>query len=404
GRPLGPLAGLPITVKDSVDALGLPTSHGRAEDRRVAVADAPSVRRLRDAGCVVLGKTNVPVWLASMHSENDLFGATLNPWDLSRSSGGSSGGSAAAVAGGLAVADLGSDLAGSLRVPAAWCGLFGHRPSNGAVSKLGNMPWPDGGLLEPMVSAIGPFTRSAADTELVSEVLFGAEGLDAVGWQLRLPPARVTDLAGTRVAVWTEDPALPVDPEVATAIRGLADRLADAGARVTELTVPPVGGAEDLELYQRLQAAEVVHGFSAQDLADAGERYHQSVWAALRDLESQRAATARWAQVFAGVDVVLCPAVSRTATAYTADRTAPATVRVDGRELPIDTVCDWARMSSLGRLPATVVPLGPGAATGLPVGAQLLGAYLEDRTPLAVARLAEQAGLVAFRSPGSRTS
>ncbi|SDO55195.1 amidase [Klenkia soli] len=401
GRPPGPLAGLPITVKDSVDVRGLPSSHGRADDRRVAVADAPAVRRLREAGCVVLGKTNVPVWLASMHSENDLFGATLNPWDLSRSSGGSSGGSSAAVSAGLAVADLGSDLAGSLRVPAAWCGLFGHRPSNGAVSKLGNLPWPDGGLLEPMVSAIGPFTRSAADAELFSEVLFGADGLDAVGWQLRLPPARVTDLAGTRVAVWTDDPALPVDPEVRTAIRGFADRLADAGARVTELAAPPVGGSDDLALYQRLQAAEVVHGFTAQDLADAPAAYHQSVWAALHDLEAQRAATARWAEVFGGVDVVLCPAVSRTATAYTPDRKAPELVDVDGRRVPIDTVCDWARLSSLGRLPATVVPLGPGADSGLPVGAQLLGAYLEDRTPLAVARLAEQAGLVTFRSPPS---
>ena len=401
GRPPGPLAGLPITVKDSVDALGLPSSHGRAQDRRVATADAPSVRRLREAGCVVLGKTNVPVWLASMHTENELFGATLNPWDLARSSGGSSGGASAAVAAGLAAADLGSDLAGSLRVPAAWCGLFGHRPSNGVVSKLGNLPWPDGGLLEPMVSAIGPFARSAADTELITEVLLGAEGLEAVGWQLRLPPARVTALAGTRVAVWTDDPVCPVDPEVRTAIRGFADRLADAGARVTELVAPPVGGAEDLELFQRLQAAEVVHGFSAQDLAAAPERYHQSVWAALRDLEAQRAATARWAQVFGGVDVVLCPAVSRTATAYIADRTAPELVEVDGRQLPIDTVCDWARLSSLGRLPATVVPLGPGADTGLPVGAQLLGAYLEDRTPLAVASLAEGAGLVSFRSPPS---
>lgn len=399
GRPLGRLAGLPITVKDSVDAAGLPSSHGRPDDRRVAAADAPAVRRLREAGCVVLGKTNVPVWLASMHSENALFGATVNPWDPTRSSGGSSGGSSAAVAAGLGVADLGSDLAGSLRVPAAWCGLFGHRPSNGAVSKLGNLPWPDGGLLEPMVSAIGPFARSAADTQAFSEVLFGAEGIEAVGWQLRLPPARVSSLAGLRVGVWLDDPVAPVDPEVATAVRGFADALAGAGARVAELADPPVGGAGDLALYLRLQAAEIVHGFSAEDLAAADDRYHQSVWAALRDLEAQRAATARWAQTFTGVDVVLCPAVSRVATTYTAAMTAPETVRVGGREVPIDSVCDWARLSSLGRLPATVVPLGPGEVSGLPVGAQLLGPYLEDRTPLAVARLAEEAGLVAFRRP-----
>ncbi|MEI4272208.1 amidase family protein [Klenkia sp. LSe6-5] len=399
GRPLGPLAGLPITVKDSVDARGLPSSHGRPDDRRLATTDAPAVRRLRQAGCVVLGKTNVPVWLASMHSENALFGATVNPWDTTRSSGGSSGGSSAAVAAGLGVADLGSDLAGSLRVPAAWCGLFGHRPSNGAVSKLGNLPWPDGGLLEPMVSAIGPFARSAADTALFSEALFGAEGIEAVGWQLRLPPARVSSLTGLRIAVWLDDPAAPVDPEVATAVRGFADRLADAGAQVAELVHPPVGGPGDLQLYLRLQSAEIVHGFTADDLAAADDRYHQSVWAALRDLEAQRAATARWAETFTGVDVVLCPAVSRVATTYTPAMTAPETVEVDGREVPIDSVCDWARLSSLGRLPATVVPLGPGEVSGLPVGAQLLGAYLEDRTPLAIARLAEEAGLVGFRRP-----
>lgn len=413
GRPLGRLAGLPVTVKDSVDAAGLPSSHGRAVDRRVADVDAPTVRRLRAEGCVVLGKTNVPEWLASMHSANGLFGATVNPWDPTRSSGGSSGGASAAVAAGLAVTDLGSDLAGSLRVPASWCGLFGHRPSNGAVSKLGNMPWPTGGLLEPLVSAIGPFARSAADTALVSEVLFGADGLDAAGWQLHLPPARVTRLADARVAVWTDDPDCPVDAETRAAVRGFADRLADAGAVVTELTAAPVGGAADLELFQRLQAAEVVHGFSADDLAamavraEAGDavaaRYGQSVWSALRDLEAQRAATARWAAVFADVDVVLCPATSRVATSYTPELTAPEHVAVDGRRLPIDTVSDWSRLSSLGRLPATVVPLGPGMRSGLPVGGQLLGAYLDDRTPLAVARLAEEAGLLRFVAPPARS-
>ncbi|WP_369137272.1 amidase family protein [Modestobacter versicolor] len=409
GRPLGPLAGLPITVKDSIDAAGLRSSHGRASDARQADVDAPVVRRLRAAGCVVLGKTNVPEYLASLHTWNDEDGATVSPWDPAVSSGGSSGGASAAVAAGLAVADLGSDLAGSLRIPAAWCGLFGHRPSNGIVSKLGNLPWPRGGLLEPLVSSVGPMTRSAADTTLFLESMVGAEGVEAVGWRLELPPPRVGSLRGLRAAVWTDDPACRVDAETRSAVRAFADRLADAGARVGELTAPPVGGPADLALFARLQAGEVVHGLDAEAWAEAGARaaagdpaaalFRQDLRSALDDLESQRAATARWQQVFAGVDVVLCPAVSRPALTPGPDGRTPATVEVDGVAEPVDTLSDWSRLSSLGRLPATVVPLGPGTRSGLPVGAQLLGPYLEDRTPLRVAELAEQAGLLGFRRP-----
>ena len=409
GRPLGPLAGLPITVKDTIDARGLQSSHGRAVDARLATTDAPVVRRLREAGCVVLGKTNVPVYLAGLHTWNDLFGVTVSPWDPAVSSGGSSGGASAAVAAGLSVADLGSDLAGSLRIPAAWCGLFGHRPSNGIVSKLGNMPWPDGGLLEPMVSAVGPMTRSAADTEAFTAALVGAEGLEATGWRVELPAPRVRGLAGVRVAVWLDDPACPVDSETRSAVRGFADRLAGAGARVEELTAPPVGGAADLALFRRLQAAEVVHGLddeawraacaAADGGDDAAALYRQDLRSALTDLEAQRAATRRWHDVFGRVDVVLCPAVTRGAITPDADGRTPATVDVDGGAEPVDSLSDWSRLSSLGRLPATVVPLGPGARSGLPIGAQLLGPYLEDRTPLRVAELAEEAGLVGFRPP-----
>ncbi|MBB3675961.1 amidase family protein [Modestobacter versicolor] len=409
GRPLGPLAGLPVTVKDTIDAAGLRSSHGRASDARLAAVDAPVVRRLRAAGCVVLGKTNVPVYLASLHTWNDWLGATWSPWGPRLSSGGSSGGASAAVAAGLAVADLGSDLAGSLRIPAAWCGLFGHRPSNGVVSKLGNLPWPRGGLLEPMVSSVGPMTRSAADTTSFFEAMAGAEGVEAVGWRLELPPPRVRSLRDVRVAVWTDDPTCRVDAETRSAVRSFADRLADAGARVAELTAPPVGGADDLALFARLQAGEVVHGMDAEAWADAGARaaagdpvarlYQQDLRSALDDLEAQRAATVRWQQLFTGVDVVLCPAVTRGAITPDADGRTPATVDVDGSAEPVDSLSDWSRLSSLGRLPATVVPLGPGTRSGLPIGAQLLGPYLEDRTPLRVAELAEEAGLVGFRPP-----
>ena len=408
GRPLGPLAGLPVTVKDAFDAAGLQTSQGRAADARPATVDAPAVHRLRAAGCVVLGKTNVPAFLASLHTWNDLFGVTVSPWDPAFSSGGSSGGASAAVAAGLAVADLGSDLAGSLRVPAAWCGLFAHRPSNGIVSKRGHLPWPLDGLLEPMVSAVGPMTRSAADTELFFAQLAGPEGPEAVGWRLDLPRPRVRALGDLRVAVWTEDAVCRTDTETRAAIRSFADQLADAGARVTEL-VPPVGGPADQALFARLQAGEVARGMDDEAWTDARARaaagdpaaalLTQDLRSALADLEAQRAATLRWQQLFAEVDVVLCPAVARAAITPEPDGTTPETVEVDGAVVPIDTLSDWSRLSSLGRLPATVVPLGPGAVSGLPIGAQLLGPYLEDRTPLRAAVLAEEAGLLRFRPP-----
>lgn len=415
GEPVGPLAGLPVTVKDAFDAAGMRTSHGRLSDARQATVDSPLVRRLREAGAVVVGKTNVPVYLADHQSANEDFGRTRNPYDPQRSPGGSSGGSGAAVAAGLAVADFGSDLAGSLRVPAAWCGLFGHRPSNGIVSKLGHMPWPEGGLLEPMVSAVGPMTRSAADSARFLDAIAGAEGLEARAWRLELPPPRVSSLADARVAVWLDDPACPVDTETRDAIRAFADALARAGAHVEELTDPPVRGQEAIDLFVRLQAGEVVHGFDeeayarsvrlveegATGRAGAMARGHlQSLRDALDDFEEQRAITARWADVHERHHVVLCPAAPCAAPVHSDVPVDRRTLVLDGREYPAaDTVNAWSRISSLGRGPATVVPVGPGPVTGLPIGAQLLGAYLDDRTPLAVAMLAEEAGLIGFTPP-----
>ncbi|KAA9166124.1 amidase [Amycolatopsis acidicola] len=413
GRPLGPLAGLPVTIKDAFDAKGMRTSHGRLSDAHQATEDAPLVRRLREAGAIVVGKTNVPVYLADHQSTNDDFGHTRNPFDPARSPGGSSGGAAAAVAAGLAVGDFGSDLSGSLRVPAAWCGLFGHRPSNGIVSKLGHLPWPRGGLLEPRVSAVGPMTRSAADSARFLDVLAGAEGLDAYAWRLELPPARVDALAGTRVAVWLDDAACPVDKETVAAIRAFADALAEAGADVEELTDPPVRGEEAIELFIRLQAGEVVHGLDdeacvrsaalvdAPGRAGAMARGHlQSLRAALDDFEAQRQIAARWAEVHERYHVVLCPAAPCAAPPYSEVPAESRLLTLDGVEVPAaDTVGAWSRISSVGGGPATVVPLGAGATSGLPIGAQLLGRYLDDRTPLRVAALAEEAGLIRFTAP-----
>jgi amidase len=415
GEPVGALAGLPITIKDSFDAAGLRTTHGRLLDARRAVVDAPVVRRLRQADAVVVGRTNVPVYLNDHQSTNAELGRTVNPWDPQRSPGGSSGGAAAAVAAGLSVLDLGSDLSGSLRNPASWCGLFGHRPSNGIVSKLGHMPWPAGGLLEPMVSAVGPMARSAVDCETALRVMVGPEGADALAWRLELPPPRNHQLSGARVALWLVDEAAPVDGETRRAIMAFVDRLDDAGCAVGELEQPPVQGRDALDLFFRLQAGEIVHGLDDQAwhqsvavaagdgsaAVTAAARGHvQSLRDALNDLEEQRRICAAWNRVFESYDVVVCPATPTVAPPLSEVPAALRQLDLDGTMVPATTsVGAWSCLSSLGRGPATVVPAGRGDSSGQPVGAQLLGPYLEDWTPLRLATLAQEAGLVHFHVP-----
>ncbi|WP_100814327.1 amidase family protein [Microbacterium lacus] len=414
GEPHGTLAGVPMTVKDSFDVRGLRTTHGRLSDSHVATEDAPAVARARAAGAVIYGKTNVPVLLDDYQSSNPDFGRTLNPWDPERTPGGSSGGSAAAIAAGLSALELGSDLSGSIRMPAAWCGIFGHRPSNGVLSKMGHLPWAVDGLIEPPVSVAGPMARSARDLSLAFEVLAGPARLDAVGWRLQLPPSRVDRLRGTRVGLWVYEPAAPIDDEMRMALLDLADTLRAAGCTVDELTKPPGAGAAGLELFDRLQGAEIAHSLTDDDwntlvaaAADtdapdnkAARALTQSARTAWQDAEAQRAITAAWGSVFDRFDVVLAPAVPGAAPRHDERPGAERRLNVGGTENPAaDVVSAWSRMVNLAMLPSTVIPLGPGADTGMPLGAQLIGPYLEDRTPLRFAALMEAEGIIGFTPP-----
>ncbi|WP_396641617.1 amidase family protein [Microbacterium sp.] len=414
GAPGRALSGIPMTVKDSFDVRGMRTTHGRLSDAHVALEDAPAVARARAAGAVLYGKTNVPVLLADYQSTNPDFGRTLNPWDPERTPGGSSGGAAAAIAAGLSALELGSELSGSIRMPSAWCGVFGHRPSNGVVSKMGHLPWATDGLIEPPVSVAGPMARSARDLRLAFEVFAGPARLDAVGWRLDLPPSRVDELRGTRVGLWIDEPAAPIDDEMRMALLDLADKLRAAGCTVDELTSPPGAGASGLELFDRLQAAEIAHSLTDEDWDalvvaasdnDAAENttaraLTQSVRAAWQDAEAQRAITAAWGSVFDRFDVVLAPAVPGAAPLHDERPTAERTLTVAGTEHPaFDVVSAWGRLVNLAMLPSTVIPMGPGADSGMPLGAQLIGPYLEDRTPLRVAELLEREQIVRFAPP-----
>jgi amidase len=191
GDAVGPLHGVPITIKDTYETAGLRTTCGVEVWDHIPERDADAVRRLRDAGAVIFGKTNTPAFAGDVQTFNAIFGTTNNPWDTSRSTGGSSGGSAAALAAGPTGLELGGDIAGSIRLPSNWCGICGHKSSWGIVPHRGHLPPAPGGLATGDLAVVGPMARDIADLKIALDVLAGPAGPPAVGWRLELPPARL---------------------------------------------------------------------------------------------------------------------------------------------------------------------------------------------------------------------
>src|SRR5881296_2910024 len=233
-----PLRGLPMTLKESINVRGLRTTAGMTmwKDFR-SEHDAPVTQRVKGAGAVVMAKTNVPQMLADWQSNNPVYGRSNNPWDLARTPGGSTGGGAAALAAGLTPLEFGSDIGGSIRVPAAFCGVYGHRPSETAMPRSGQFPMPPLPNAAVVMGVQGPMARSAADLELALDVAAGAEVGEDVAWRLTLPPARRERLGDFRVAVLPSLDWMPVDGEVAAAVDAVASRLSGLGAKV-QVTQP----------------------------------------------------------------------------------------------------------------------------------------------------------------------
>src|SRR5213080_1866950 len=207
----GPLHGVPTTIKESYDVAGLPTTWGvPAYARNVATKNAVAVDRLLDAGVVLFGKTNVPLFLADWQSYNTIYGTTNNPWDVTRSPGGSSGGSAAALAAGLTALEAGSDIGSSIRNPAHFCGVYGHKPTWGIVPRTGQaLPWQKAAPVD--IDVVGPLARSADDLALALGVMAGPDDIEAAGWALKLRPPRQKRLRDFRVALMLDAPGFPVD-------------------------------------------------------------------------------------------------------------------------------------------------------------------------------------------------
>ena len=417
GGPTGPLHGLPMTVKDVWETAGLVTTSGAPELRSyVPETDALAVGRLRGAGAVIFGKSNTPLYAGDFQTYNEVYGVTNNPWDTSRTAGGSSGGAAAAVAAGLTPLELGSDIGGSIRNPAHFNGVYGLKPSWGVVPGRGHIPGPPGTLVEADVNCNGPLARSLEDLALALDVLAGPLPEDAAGWHLRLDagPA-IADVGQLRVATVFHEgtDVLPLAGDVRANLDGFAYRLARAGARVQELSLP-VPLADGLRSWQELVLPIVGMGLPDDAYASFADldavpgddpmlvagralagRYR--TWARANGLrQRQRAA---WAACFEQYDVVLAPVMPTAAFPHDVDR--PITERVldvDGTPVAHLVAMAWCGAVGSVLLPVVTLPTGP-TPDGLPVGIQVIGPFLSDRRLLRMARLVDEAAGPGFTPP-----
>ncbi len=407
GDDVGSLHGVPMTVKDTYQTAGMRTTCGLPAWDHVPGRDAEAVGRLRRAGAVIFGKTNTPTLAGDWQTYNPIFGTSNNPWDTARSPGGSSGGAAAAVATGMSALELGSDIGGSIRFPSSWCGVCGHKTTWGIVSQAGHLPPAPGTLSATDLSVVGPLARDVDDLELALDVLAGAAGHAARGWRLELPAPRATTLRELRLAFWLDDPAYPVDSEVSEVLTAAADALRGEGAQVIDAR-PAVAMPDVVRLYQQflypiLLSTMGKRSFDnmvtlADSLSDeddrplartarfATQRYRDWVNAC----EKREQLRALMAKYFVGVDALLMPVAMVPAIPHDHSEPFPdRVIEVDGAARPYTDLMAWVALATLAHLPATVVPVGR-TSSGLPVGIQIVGPYLEDRTTLAVGRLVEQ--------------
>ncbi len=399
----GPLHGVPMTIKESFDVAGMPTTWGLpAYADNIASKNSVAVDRMEAAGVVVFGKTNVPAWLADWQSYNPVYGTTNNPWDLSKVPGGSSGGSAAALAAGLTGIEAGSDIGASIRNPAHYCGVYGHKPTMDICPPRGQaLP---GRLSGSDIAVIGPMARSADDLELALTAMAGPDEIEAGAWQLRLPPNRRKTLREFRVAVLLDDPNGEVDMEIQDRLQELADLLAKKKVKVSNAQ-PEIDTADSHRTYIHLlrmatcgrqtdeefaRNAAIAAGLPAGDesyyarMMRANTGSHRD-WLAFN--ERRRHMQWAWHEFFKTYDILLCPAASSTAFAHNHQgERYDQTIIVNNKPVSVIDQMFWAGYSGVVHLPSTIAPAGLGVG-GLPMGVQIVGPYGADRSTIAFAKM-----------------
>jgi amidase len=409
GADVGPLHGVPITIKESFAYRGSPNTWGLPPlEHAMSPRTATAVDRLESAGAITIGKTNVPVLLGDWQSYNPIYGTTNNPWDLSRTAGGSTGGGAAAIATGLGALTLGSDLNGSIRIPAHFCGVYGHKPSLELVSNAGFQPGPwDGSPGYPMdLSVVGAMARSARDLALALSVLGGPDGDDAKAWTWRMPAPRHTRLADFRIGYVLDDDAAPLASDVRSLCEQTLSALRTAGATIEQGWPGGIDPHAQMSTFGYLLGALLTADMDAAQRDRARERFERNpkdAFAAaavepharwLHETQRRLANRARWQQYFKTHDVFLLPVT--VIPAFPHDHSEPIDKRVidtgAGAQPYVQAIPYWMAPATLAGLPATVAPIGRTAA-GLPVGIQIVAPMWEDGTSIEFAdRLAEAIG------------
>ena len=402
---LGPLHGLPMTIKDAFEVEGIVSTGGNpAWKDNIPKRNAEAVQRLVDAGAIIFGKTNVPFLSSDLQSFNKIYGTTNNPWDLERTPGGSSGGSAAALAAGMTPLELGSDIGGSIRVPAHFCGLYGHKPSYNIISEVGHMPPPPGSILTGNgLSVAGPLARSPEDLEIALDVLVAAQEQDSQAWKVKLPKARTKKIKELKIAVWPDEPYAEADNEITNLIKDTAEDLRHAGAKVETVDLP-ISFEEIDKIYSLLlnplmlagspketfeTLAKLNESLDPNDVSELAKVARGSVlkhadWVLVNAIRQNM--RQKWREFFNKFDVILCPTCITPAFKHNHNPVHERKLTINGKDDEYLRATLWAGPAVSAGLPSTNVPIGM-SSNNLPISMQITGPYLEDKTCLEVAKV-----------------
>ena len=406
GENWGPLHGLPMTIKDTYEVPGMPCTAGAPMLRNhIPKQHAVATQQLQDAGAILFGKTNVPLFASDLQSFNKVYGTTHNPWNPAMTPGGSSGGAAASLAAGFTPVELGSDIGGSIRIPAHFCGVYGHKVTHGIISLRGHVPGPPGTLGEPDLAVAGPMARSADDLQLMLDVVAGPSPLMEPGWQLKLPAPKQKKIEDFRVLLWIDDPLCPIDRQMSSLYLQLKSALETAGVKVD--VGSPLGMGLDYfyPTYLNLMGSAMgaaqkkmerrVMGLAAPLLEklggylDAPKRFEHFLKGAaqshvdwMRMNEKRFRMRQKFLSVFEQYDVILMPPALTTAIPHQQELEMPLRkIWVNGEKRNYADMLMWISPATLMGLPSTSAPIGK-TTEGLPVNVQIMGAPFQDKTTI----------------------